>query len=980
MKPRPTLAPGALVRWLQGVAGANIGVVIALPDRRSVRVRFDSGDEAMFAPSTSVLGREEFPTGHVVRVLADGTVANVVGVSIGGDGLLTYRLEGQDKSVRLVQEADIRSDEAVRQREAVQEERARKQAEVAAQAEAARLTKEAALTTARVAAEAEKRKRDELRRTFLAKVVNCLENDFLNADRLFEAAAGTGVTRDEFEGLKSTFVQDWAARELGEPLDREQASAVAALGGDIKVVARAGSGKTRTLTTRAIFLLKHCGVSPREILLLAFNRKAAREMRERMASALGDALPHVMTFHALAHAVVRPAEEILFDDRQAAQLGLSREVQEVIDEHIRSSEHRDRIRELMLAHFRDDWEAITDRGIHLSIADFMEYRRSLPRETLRGDYVKSFGEREIANALFEHDVRHFYERNERWDGQNYRPDFTVPTPGGGIVIEYFGLEGDPDYDEMSEEKRRYWDRRDGWTLLEYTPRDLVSGGASAFRQRLISDLERLGVATRRRDEEEIWQAVRVRAVDNFSKTMTTFISRCRKRNLTSDELGQLCERHNAVTRPEEVFLEIGRSVYAAYIDRLSKLGKDDFDGILWRATKLVQEGESRFARDHGREQGDLAALRFVLVDEFQDFSGMFAALLAAIRACGSGVEFFCVGDDWQAINGFAGADLAYFTDFAEYFDQARVRTLTTNFRSAEAIVSLGNAVMFGRGDPAVPRPEAPAGKAWLCSLDAFSPSAFEREEHERDEITPAVLRIIRHLLDEYPSVVLLCRRNRVRGYVHYKRQREGTVDSLERFLAHVRSFLLPEDRERVTISTTHQYKGLESPAVVVLDAFVGSYPLVHPAWIFLRVFGDSLKSLEAEERRLFYVALTRARDAVAVITEKQRVSPFLADVQQRFRLAPLSWASLPAVAAQNDARLEVRAHGSMQARDQLKELGFRYESSGRYWYRTYQATGFSLDSLLDQSWARLCSELSVHDTTGKQLEAVWPNRGDSPSR
>jgi DNA helicase-4 len=102
----------------------------------------------------------------------------------------------------------------------------------------------------------------------------------------------------------------------------------------------------------------------------------------------------------------------------------------------------------------------------------------LPRESLKGDYVKSFGEKVIANTLFQHAVDYKYERNFRWDGTNYRPGFTILLgPKRGVVIEYFGLEGDADYDSMSAKKRDFWARCPGWTLVELTPDDLRSRGA-----------------------------------------------------------------------------------------------------------------------------------------------------------------------------------------------------------------------------------------------------------------------------------------------------------------------------------------------------------------------------------------------------------------------------------------------------------------------------------------------------------------------
>ena len=70
-----------------------------------------------------------------------------------------------------------------------------------------------------------------------------------------------------------------------------------------------------------------------------------------------------MTFHALAYALVHPDQDFLFDDVDADQLKLSREIQSVIDEHLRSEQYRGVVRELMLAHFRDDRERIV-RGGH----------------------------------------------------------------------------------------------------------------------------------------------------------------------------------------------------------------------------------------------------------------------------------------------------------------------------------------------------------------------------------------------------------------------------------------------------------------------------------------------------------------------------------------------------------------------------------------------------------------------------------------
>jgi len=821
-------------------------------------------------------------------------------------------------------------------------------------------------------AEEERHKAKEARiarkKALSARLKDAFKTDFLSADGVLAADHDAElISGEEYAELKAQFVRDWAARELQQQLDFEQAAAVAATVGDIQVVARAGSGKTRTLVTRAIFLQKHCRVSPRELLLLAFNRKAVDQMKNRLARALGEDLPHVMTFHALAHALVHPEERLVFDDASADQFGLSCEVQEVIDEHVRSQEYGNRIRDLMLAHFRDDWECIVDGRFQLTMDEFLAHRRALPRESLKGDYVKSFGEKVIANALFEHGVEYWYERNFRWNSVNYRPDFTIPIgPKGGVVIEYFGLKGDADYDKMSQVKREFWAERDDWTFLEFSPRDLAQNGVDAFVDTLLRELQKAGVSYQRRSEEEIWELVRRRALDGFTAAMRTFVGRCRKLNLSPDDLESMIAGHTACSTTEALFLDVGVSVYRGYLERLAAGKKEDFDGLMWRSVLRVREGQTRFARDKGREQGDVARMKFVMIDEFQDFSAMFFELVDAIRSANPNVQFFCVGDDWQAINAFAGSDLSFFVDFSEYFRDTSQCYIRNNYRSPVSVVELGNALMDGRGAEAKPE-RRDSGWVRLCKLDEFRPSAPEQARHKGDEITPAVLRLVRSFLDRGLDVVMLSRRHGLPWYVNYEKATSGAPNALERFREHIRSYLPKEDRGRVTCSTAHGYKGLEQSSVVVLDAVKRSYPLVHPNWVFLRVFGDNIDRIEDEERRLFYVAATRAKNSLALVTETLTKSPYLGDICRQVRLNSLSWADLPPVPSLDSTHLEVRVYGAYKVKDQLKDLKYHYEGAGKYWHRAVMAEGFSFDALLSQPWARHGVRIEVYSETGELL-------------
>lgn len=821
----------------------------------------------------------------------------------------------------------------------------------------------------------------EKRAAAFARAGKGLEDNFLRAQENWrEDPDHSLLSEAEYLELRTCFVMAWAKRVLDLDLDAEQAVAVGALDGDVQTIARAGSGKTRTLVTRAVFLQRHCRVPPTQLLLLAFNKSAAAAMRKRLHKHLGDEIPHVMTFHALAYALVRPEEALIYDEPSAASQLQSREIQEVIDEHLRSDEHRGLVRDVMLAHFRDDWDSIIEGGYGLPIEELVALRSALPRETLNREYVKSYGERLIANTLFENDIVYSYERNHRRDDFNYRPDFMIDTPGGPtVVIEYFGLAGDPDYDESSASKRAYWaTQRPKYVFIELTPADIKRRGVEDFRLSLLDELRAAGVTTRELAIEEIWERIRARAIDDFTGAVKTFVNRCRKGNLAPDQVDALIAGHRAASNGERLFLLIASAIHRGYLERLRSNALEDFDGLLWRAAELLQGGEGAFKRDRGRERGNIGDLRFVLIDEFQDFSAGFYALARGVRALSPSVGFFCVGDDWQAINGFAGSDLRYFRLFSDHFEQTQVLAVRTNYRSPHSIVELGNALMVGNGVPAVAGPEAGPGWVRTARLTDFAPTPSEQARYDGDDVTPALLRVVKHLFDSGKDVVLLSRTNHLPWYVKFRETARPPADTLERFADHIRSFFPAEDRGRLKISTTHKFKGLESPAVVILDADARQYPHVHPLWVFARVFGDTIPALEAEERRLFYVALTRSEHSLVVLSQGGRQeSPFLQDIRGRIKTEALSWSDLPPVPSLDGPMVEVRVRTpyDFAFRDSLMGQRFAWRTKLGCWCRFYPEEGFAADKIFAQEWATEDVEVLVVAGDGSHLATKPATRG-----
>ena len=830
------------------------------------------------------------------------------------------------------------------------------------------------------------------------------QSNFLNAKKFYNENLSQIITEKEYQGEKITFVKDWIIANIfngnqSKPLpDRDQLAAIAEVNGHVQVVARAGSGKTATLVYRAYFMLKHCCINSSEILILAFNRKAAREIRKRLlvlidwtteaeiaselerrhktagrrsqfklgefeAAAVETVakqrninLPHTMTFHALAYAIVHPEESLLYDstDENESQ-ALSREFQEVIDECLKNNNFYNRVRKVMLSLFREDWERIVAGGYDKDKPELLKFRRSLPRESLGGIYVKSYGEKLIADFLYEHDIPHEYEYNHYWGKNNYRPDFTVFTSKkSGLIIEYFGLKGDPYYDRQILEKRYCWTDKKDWLLLEFFPEDISGNSRGDFLENLKNRLRQLGFACNKLSEEEIWLRVKYRAIDRFTKAVGGFVGKCRKQGRLPQDLLKKIENHNSTCPEERLFIHLAYELYHLYLQRLTATGKEDFDGLLMRSAQLVEQGTSGFSRQAG--SGELFKMKHIFIDEFQDFSPLFHRLIRAIQKHNPAVDLFCVGDDWQAINGFAGSDLRFFNDFEKYIGKAQRLEMSTNYRSSKKIVLTTNTLMAGFGKFADVAKKI-SGQVLLADMSTFGPSVLERDRHKRDILTPILLRLIDSVLLADSSVVLLSRTNIVRCSAMSENQK------LDGYLRHLRSFIPAEMWNRVSISTAHGYKGMEKSTVIVLDAIKRSYPLIHPTWFLSRILGDTLEKIIQEERRLFYVALSRAVDTLIILTDGNEKSPFMEEIEpdnSRF-LERLDWNKYPPAKGISVSLIVNITGRTYDIKDALKASGYKYDVLPRpSWGKTFIAKGFSLSRLQSELWNHQADGLDVN--------------------
>lgn len=383
-------------------------------------------------------------------------------------------------------------------------------------------------------------------------------------------------------------------------------------------------------------------------------------------------------------------------------------------------------------------------------------------------------------------------------------------------------------------------------------------------------------------------------------------------------------------------------------------GGEQHDYRMGRATLCIKEGKTGF--DKGDHRGDLKDLSFIMIDEYQDFSYLFDVFLESIRSVCPDAGIFCVGDDWQAINAFAGSEVRFFQLFTQRYPDSERYYLQTNYRSKREIVALGSELMDpGNGSNAITAANQGSGIVRIGYYSDFVQSQEERSIHGPDSLTPAVLRLVSHSLNCGKQVVFLTRTND-RLPLPFVNRAKTAGTSLERFLATIQYFFTPDQRKRIAASTTHKYKGEEEDVVIILDSLAGYYPLIHPTWIFQRVFGDTVGKLIEEEKRLFYVAISRAKDNLYILTTRGEESPF---VESLGTLAELNWDDYPPLRSKETAiRIEVSNQrgfspgATMAIKELLMKDQFKWDAEKKVWYLFYSKEGFEIRELFEREWAK----------------------------
>ena len=648
-------------------------------------------------------------------------------------------------------------------------------------------------------------------------------------------------------------VRDSARAHIDKTLTEEQCTAIATDEDATLVLAGAGTGKTSVIVGKAVDLVTNQGVSPHEILVLAFNKKAVDEISSRLPRNVTGI--NVSTFHGFGMSIIsdaanaKPTVSSLAND--ASKLSL--QIQEFLERMAESPNESTRIVDYLTyyAHaHKSPWNFETK-------AEYDAYVSDVELRTLNGELVRSYEELLIANFLARNGIKYAYEKlyphaTPTKDKRPYQPDFYLTDDN--VYIEHFALDRNGQaprrWDWREYERGVTWKRgthkQFGTTLVESYSWQRTQG---TLLETLESNLRRLGVTLRPVPVEELLLLLGNEAHSTLAALIFQFLNHVRTSRI---DTGTLRERASTFSDPPraKAFLDVFESVHENYTALLKQRGEIDFHDMINQAA------------DTAMHSGWTSPYRYVLVDEFQDISTGRMELLKALNR--GGTSFFLVGDDWQSIYRFAGSDVALMQNCSDHLGYVETCRLGQTFRYGTGIEGVSS--WFVQQNPAqTQRALRPFGDVkrddgvniiWAPDPVSGLQTALQEIERSSDSAPGSVYALSRYT---------------------------WTRDEAKKVNSH--------GRLRVRHSTVHAAKGEEDDYVVVLDlkkdlrsrsgfpSAGDEDPLLE---LVLPPRSEDDRYESAEERRLFYVAMTRARYGTFLVADSGSPSPFIDELLGKF--------------------------------------------------------------------------------------------------
>ncbi len=681
-------------------------------------------------------------------------------------------------------------------------------------------------------------------------------------------------------------------------LDEEQRKVVLSDEDYTLVIAGAGAGKTTTIEAKVKYLIDKKNIDPKNILIISFTKKATNELQERCTK-LG--LPVIIsTFHSISNTIIKGKEEqkhriatgeIMFASIKKFLLNISndeiliRKILLFFASYLQVPIDENNV-ELLLEQLNNNDCTTLRNDIEKLLYNYNEQQLK-NKKTLNDEKVRSIEECRIANFLFINNIDYEYEPTYRYGFNNtikpYTPDFLIKQYDKEIYIEHFGISEEGknnrfNHQQLEEYKKQINDKiklhKQHNTKLIYTFSNYKDGKDTITH--LKEELIKAGISFEQKNSKEIYNTIIKNIEDKYFNKLIqlicVFISRFKTNNYTPSKFDEWKITLEKDER-SKLFIDICYQCYLAYMTDLKNHNSIDFEDMINNAINVL---------DNMIEHNEKLPYKYILVDEYQDISMQRFDLCEKLSKC-SDAKIIAVGDDWQSIFRFSGAKIELFTKFEELMGYANILKITKTYRNSKELIDIAGGFVMENHDQIKKSLKSNKTIKNPVILMSYDDSYIINEKNEGPfmRMGNAIEKSLDAIVKQGgpKQNILFIGRYGFEGYLLEKFTKLFTYSN-----GHLSSIKYPQ--LKITYLTAHSSKGLGYDNVIIIngkDAVLGFPSKIIDDPIMKLVIKDTENFDFAEERRLFYVALTRTKNRIFIITPKYRPSTFILELIEKYK-------------------------------------------------------------------------------------------------
>ena len=687
-------------------------------------------------------------------------------------------------------------------------------------------------------------------------------------------------------------------------LDDEQREVVLSDEDHTLVIAGAGAGKTTTVAAKVRYLVEKLNIRPEQILVISFTNKAVNELKERINHHLNIQCP-ISTFHSIGNSIMNMNEE---KKRRIVDGGY---MFNIINKYLKAnvlnnSELVDKLILFFGSYFNAPYEGnnLSEYFQFISKAEFSTIKSSVQEyikqvidhktkeaKTINNEILRSQEEVNIANFLYLHQIDYEYEPFYQYQildsNKPYTPDFIIHQGDKTTYIEHFGINQNGtnslySQQDLDKYKKRINDKillhRKHKTDLIYTFSKYNDG--TDYLAHLKEELVARGYELNKRASEDVYKKIvnseESKYIVRLVKLICNFISNFKTQGYKEEHFDIFKSKiQNVRTR---LFLDICRTCYLEYQKSLIQDNCTDFEDMINESAEVIKKKKIL------KEQLDY---KYIIVDEYQDISRQRYNLVKEISTL-CNAKIVAVGDDWQSIYAFSGSILPLFTHFCDEFGYGQELKITRTYRNAQELINIAGTfvqrnteqiqkklvshkhiknpvvIQTYKDKTELKKQEEPKGGIYHYLAEAVNDSIQEILEENAKENKRGVASIL--LIGRYGFDA----RNMCNSSEFNYDEKSKTIYSVKY-----------GRRVKLNFLTAHSSKGLSADNVIIVNAkdeLFGFPSQIEDDPVLKLVVNNDDSYSYAEERRLFYVALTRTKNKVFIITPENRPSEFIKEL------------------------------------------------------------------------------------------------------